>query len=149
MSVVTPNFVSYILGILCFAGAACQPFGFFGVYREKPRLFKALCAVSGLVEPEQTANKRTIRSLRINGVLVTCAILCALAIIIISAVKHSTAVDNCTALFSANSTDTTANTICNVWTWIQIGIMGLLFVLVGLCQVGLSSVPLCRGRKCH
>lgn len=74
-------------------------------------------------------------SLRINGVLVSAAVLCSLAIIIVSAAKHSTGVDNCTALFSADNTDTTANTICNIWTWIQIGIMGLLFVLVGLCQV--------------
>lgn len=76
-------------------------------------------------------------SLRINGVLVSAAVLCSLAIIIVSAAKHSTGVDNCTALFSADNTDTTANTICNIWTWIQIGIMGLLFVLVGLCQVRL------------
>ncbi|GAA5965448.1 hypothetical protein JCM8115_005754 [Rhodotorula mucilaginosa] len=115
VSVVTPSFVSYILGVLCFAVAACQPVGFFGVYRERPRLFKGF--------------------LRINGILVSAAILCSLAIIIVSAAKHSTGVDNCTALFSADNTDTTANTICNIWTWIQIGIMGLLFVLVGLCQV--------------
>lgn len=76
-------------------------------------------------------------SLRINGVLVSAAVLCSLAIIIVSAAKHSTGVDNCTALFSADNTDTTANTICNIWTWIQIGIMGLLFVLVALCQVRL------------
>lgn len=42
VSVTTPSFLSYILGVLCFAVAAGQPFGFFGVYREKPRLFKAL-----------------------------------------------------------------------------------------------------------
>lgn len=41
VSVTTPSFVSYILGVLSFAVAACQPFGFFGVFREKPRLFKS------------------------------------------------------------------------------------------------------------
>ncbi|GAA5986779.1 hypothetical protein JCM10908_000894 [Rhodotorula pacifica] len=115
VSVVTPSFVSYILGVLCFAVAACQPVGFFGVYRERPRLFKGF--------------------LRINGLLVTAAVLCALAMIVVSAAKHSTAIDNCRALFSTDDTDSTAHTICNIWTWIQIGIMGLLFVIVGLCQV--------------
>ncbi|GAA6005376.1 uncharacterized protein JCM10292_007327 [Rhodotorula paludigena] len=115
VSVTTPSFVSYILGVLSFAVAACQPFGFFGVFREKPRLFKSY--------------------LRLNGLLVTASILLALAVIIISAVKHSEGVDQCTRLFSADDTDTTANDICNIWTWIQIGIMGLLFVIVGLCEI--------------
>ncbi|BGP39012.1 hypothetical protein JCM10450v2_002969 [Rhodotorula kratochvilovae] len=115
VSVTTPGFVSYILGVLAFAVAACQIFGFFGVFREKPRLFKSY--------------------LRINGLLVSAALLLALAVIIISAVKHSTAVATCTRLFSADDTDNTANEICNIWTWIQIGIMGLLFVIVGLCEL--------------
>ncbi|GAA5821973.1 hypothetical protein JCM3770_003029 [Rhodotorula araucariae] len=115
VSVTTPGFVSYILGVLAFAVAAAQVFGFFGVFREKPRLFKSY--------------------LRINGLLVTAALLLALAVIIISAVKHTTAVQTCTRLFSADGTDTTAKGICNIWTWIQIGIMGLLFVIVGLCEL--------------
>ncbi|EGU12846.1 Proteophosphoglycan ppg4 [Rhodotorula toruloides ATCC 204091] len=114
VSVTTPSFLSYILGVLCFAVAAGQPFGFFGVYREKPRLFKAF--------------------LRINGLLVTASILLSLAIIIISAVQHSKGVDSCTMLFGTDNADSTAKNICNIWTWIQIGIMGLLFAIVALCE---------------
>ncbi|BGP23769.1 proteophosphoglycan ppg4 [Rhodotorula toruloides] len=114
VSVTTPSFLSYILGVLCFAVAAGQPFGFFGVYREKPRLFKAF--------------------LRINGLLVTASILLALAIVIISAVQHSKGVDSCTRLFGTDNADSTAKNICNIWTWIQIGIMGLLFGIVALCE---------------
>ncbi|GAA5927675.1 hypothetical protein JCM3775_006049 [Rhodotorula graminis] len=115
ISVTTPSFISYILGILCFVIAAAQLFGFIGVLRDKPRLFKSF--------------------LRINGLLVCAALLLALALIIISAVKHSAGVDQCTRLFSLDDTDSTARDICNVWTWIQVGIMGLLFVIVGLCEL--------------
>lgn len=68
----------------------------------------------------------------------------ALAFIIVSAVRHSTAVESCQALFTSdtNSGSTTsgvngdaAQGICNVWTWVQVGIMGLLFVLVALSEV--------------
>ncbi|GAA5854483.1 hypothetical protein JCM8547_004859 [Rhodosporidiobolus lusitaniae] len=115
VSVTTPSFCSYILGILCLLVAAAQPVGFFGVYREKPALFRTYS--------------------RINGVLVAAALLLALALIIISAAKHSSGVDACTRLFSQDDSDTSADTICNIWTWIQIGIMGLLFVIVGLCEI--------------
>ncbi|GAA5971930.1 hypothetical protein JCM11641_001574 [Rhodosporidiobolus odoratus] len=117
VSVTTPSFGSYVLGILCILVAVAQPIGFLGVYRERPALFKTYS--------------------RFNSLLVVLALLCALILIIVSAVKHSTGVDECVRLFSASvdDADNTAKTICNVWTWIQIGIMGLLFVIVGLCQV--------------
>ncbi|GAA6029828.1 hypothetical protein JCM8097_001067 [Rhodosporidiobolus ruineniae] len=115
VSVTTPSFCSYILGILCILVAVAQPIGFLGVYRERPKLFKTYS--------------------RFNALLVACALLLALALIIISAAKHSTAVDSCTRLFSADDADTSADSICNIWTWIQIGIMGLLFVIVALCEL--------------
>ncbi|BGP15002.1 hypothetical protein JCM10213_002855 [Rhodosporidiobolus nylandii] len=115
VSVTTPDFLSYILGVFCILVAVAQPIGFLGVYRERPALFKTYS--------------------RINALLVTVALLLSLALIIISAAKHSTGVAACTALFGADSTDDTAATICNYWTWIQVGIMGLLFVIVGLCEI--------------
>ncbi|GAA5916957.1 hypothetical protein JCM6882_005069 [Rhodosporidiobolus microsporus] len=115
VSVTTPSFCSYILGILSILVAVAQPIGFLGVYREKPALFKSYA--------------------RLNGLLVALSLLLALALIIYSAAKHSDGVDSCTRLFSEDDTDTSADSICNIWTWIQIGIMGLLFVIVGLCEV--------------
>jgi hypothetical protein len=38
-------------------------------------------------------------------------------------------------LFGTDNADSTAKNICNIWTWIQIGIMGLLFAIVALCEV--------------
>ncbi|GAA6005089.1 hypothetical protein JCM10207_008506 [Rhodosporidiobolus poonsookiae] len=115
VSVTTPSFASYILGILSIVVAVAQPVGFLGVYREKPGLFKLYA--------------------RFNALLVSASLLLALALIIVSAAQHSKGVETCTRLFSADDTDNTANSICNIWTWIQIGIMGLLFVIVGLCEI--------------
>jgi len=68
-------------------------------------------------------------------ILVLLSLLLSLAIIIISAVKHKDAIDTCQRLFSADATDDTGEGICNIWTWVQVGIMGLLFIIVGLCEV--------------
>ncbi|KAK4055753.1 hypothetical protein OIV83_000300 [Microbotryomycetes sp. JL201] len=118
IAVTVPSFAPYILGIVCMAVAVFQLFGFLGVYRDKPSMFKTYA--------------------RINTVLVTAALVIALALIIISAARHSTAVNNCVNLFADRQTSTdqvTSGTdICNVWTWVQIGIMGLLFVIVALCE---------------
>lgn len=68
----------------------------------------------------------------------TLALVVALVFIIISAARHSTAVNSCENLFAnhnSTSTVTSGTQICNIWTWVQIGIMGLLFVIVGLCEV--------------
>lgn len=88
-------------------------------------------------------------SSRFNKLLVACALILALAFIIVSAVQHNTAVANCEALFSTQtaSTNTTgpssnvtsSSGICNVWTWVQLGIMGLLFIIITLSEVSLSS----------
>lgn len=77
--------------------------------------------------------------MRFNTVLVVLALVVALVFIILSAAKHSDAVSTCENLFadrSSSQNDITSSTdICNVWMWVQIGIMGLLFVIVGLCEV--------------
>ncbi|GAA5956681.1 hypothetical protein JCM3765_005701 [Sporobolomyces pararoseus] len=116
ITVTTPNIISYILGVLSFLISFWQGIGFFGVYRDKVKLFKTYS--------------------RINTILILLALLLSLAIIIISAVKHSQAIDTCQKLFSTDATGNTAGEgICNVWTWVQVGIMGLLFLIVGLCEL--------------
>ncbi|KAM0788695.1 hypothetical protein ACM66B_002792 [Microbotryomycetes sp. NB124-2] len=118
IAVTVPSFAPYVLGIVCIAVAVFQLFGFLGVYRDKPSMFKTYA--------------------RINTVLVTAALVIALVLIILSAARHSTAVNNCENLFAnkATSTDqvTSGTDICNIWTWVQIGIMGLLFLIVALCE---------------
>ncbi|GAA5916438.1 uncharacterized protein JCM6883_006108 [Sporobolomyces salmoneus] len=115
ITVTTPNIISYVLGVLNFVITGWQLVGFFGVYRDRVKLFKTYS--------------------RINTALILLALLLSLAIIIISAVKHNTAIDTCQRLFSTDATGNTGEGICNVWTWVQVGIMGLLFVIVGLCEL--------------
>lgn len=115
ITVTTPNIISYVLGVLSFVISAWQLIGFFGVYRDKVKLFKTYS--------------------RINTILIVLALLLSLAIIIISAVRHNSAIDTCQRLFSTDATGNTGESICNVWTWVQVGIMGLLFVIVGLCEL--------------
>ncbi|GAA5836379.1 hypothetical protein JCM5353_002501 [Sporobolomyces roseus] len=116
ITVTTPNLITYVLGGLSCLIAFWQLIGFFGVYRDKVKLFKTYS--------------------RINMILVLLSLLLSLAIIIISAVKHKSAIDTCQRLFSADAaTDDTGEGICNIWTWVQVGIMGLLFVIVGLCEL--------------
>ncbi|ORY91714.1 hypothetical protein BCR35DRAFT_299000 [Leucosporidium creatinivorum] len=117
VAVSIPSYGAYILGIVCILVALFQLFGFFGVYRERPSLFKTYA--------------------RINTILVALALVIALVFIIISAARHGTAVTACEDLFASKnstSTVTSGTQICSIWTWVQIGIMGLLFVIVGLCE---------------
>lgn len=67
--------------------------------------------------------------------LVSLALVVAVAFIGLSAARHSTAVTNCEALFSTSTTNSTSTTVCGIWVWVQIGIMGLLWVLVTVCEV--------------
>lgn len=38
-----------------------------------------------------------------------------------------------------NASVSTGTAICNVWTWVQLGIMGLLFIIVALTEVSFFS----------
>lgn len=105
--------------------------------------------------PQLTVGLLSPLSARINAGLVAVAFIIALAFIILSAARHSTAMIACEALFSSqtmsNSTIggqttsldtgsvTSGTEICNIWTWVQVGIMGLLFIIVGLCEVSRTS----------
>lgn len=62
--------------------------------------------------------------------------------IIISASKHSTATTNCENDFfeMANSTTASATlnegeTLCNIFTWVDVGLMGGLWVVLAIMQV--------------
>ncbi|GAA5927971.1 uncharacterized protein JCM15063_006047 [Sporobolomyces koalae] len=115
ITITTPTIITYVLGALSLVVSAWQSVGFFGVYRDKVSLFKLYA--------------------RTNTILVGLDLLLALAIVILSAVKHNSAINQCQLLFSSDATDTTGQDICNVWTWVQVGIMGLLFVIVALCEL--------------
>lgn len=124
VAVSIPGTGSYILGALCCIVFALQGWGFFGVYKEKPATYR--------------------RYVRVNTIAVVLTFVMAMVWIVISAVRHNTATSNCMIQFIADSNDSNStlsnsvinidpstvsgHTLCSVFTWVQLGIMGGLWL---------------------
>ncbi|PPQ64373.1 hypothetical protein CVT26_002080 [Gymnopilus dilepis] len=118
----TPSFAKWILGILAYAGAAVQILGFIGVSREKPTTYR--------------------RYVTLHGLILTAGFAVAAAWIIISASRHSSAEAKCLQTFfgAANSGTGQADTLCNIFPWVDVGIMGGLWVILAAFQAYLLIV---------
>ena len=55
--------------------------------------------------------------------------------IIISATRHSTAKSKCESDFFVDSTTSEVDTLCEIFPWVDVGIMGGLWVLLAIVQV--------------
>jgi hypothetical protein len=68
----------------------------------------------------------------------------AAAWVIISASRHSTAMSNCEKTFypaASNGSNTTeGQTVCNIITWVDVGLMGGAWVFLALVQVTRLSI---------
>ncbi|KAJ7070947.1 hypothetical protein C8F01DRAFT_1108445 [Mycena amicta] len=120
---VTPSFASLVFGIVCFVAGAIQILGFFGVAQEKPTLFRYYL---------------TLHSLATTG-----AFSVALAWIILSVSRHSTAKTNCLDNFFANPTSeekTEGGVLCEVFPWVDVGVMGGLWVMMAIMHIYLYVV---------
>jgi len=78
--------------------------------------------------------------------LVGASLVVAVAFIALSAAHHSTAVTTCELLFSTDTSNTTSKTVCGVWVWVQVGVMGLLWVIITICEVSNKIKPPKRSR---
>ncbi|KAJ4001017.1 hypothetical protein F5050DRAFT_1561732 [Lentinula boryana] len=116
----TPSFAPWLLGIVCLVAGAIQVLGFLG---EKHILFR--------------------RYITFHGLIIVAAFALAAAWIIISASKHSTAESNCIADFF-NTTDSTeqseGNTLCNIFPWVDVGIMAGIWVWLAIMHIYLYIV---------
>ncbi|KAI0307796.1 hypothetical protein B0F90DRAFT_1677318 [Multifurca ochricompacta] len=112
----TPSFARWIFAIICYVGAMVQVLGFIGVAQEKPVLFKRYTALHSLV---------TVAAFSIAAVWIA-----------ISASRHSTAKSNCEQKFFTAATDLTSEgeTMCEIFPWVDIGLMGGLWVLLAISQ---------------
>lgn len=106
--------------------AGIQLVGFFGIFKEKPALFRKYIAL--------------------NSVVLYVGLSAALAFIGISAGRHQPAVDECESSFfnSGNQTttaqaDTEGEQVCNIFTWAILGITGGLWLVLFILQV--SDLP--------
>jgi hypothetical protein len=120
---IASKFVMMMLGYV-FAGV--QLVGFFGIFKEKPALFR--------------------KYVTFNSVILYVGLSAALAFIGISAGRHQPAVDQCeSSFFSSGNQTTTAQgdsegeQICNIFTWVVLGIMGGLWLVIFILQV--SDLP--------
>jgi hypothetical protein len=115
----TPSFAKWILAIVCYMAAGIQILGFIGVARERSIMYRRYVTLH---------------------VLVTVVIFALGATwIVISASRHSTAETNCVNNFFPdialnNSTTTEAKVLCDVFPWVDVGIMAGLWVFFAAVQ---------------
>ena len=56
--------------------------------------------------------------------------------IALSAARHGTAKSDCQARFFANTTEASeGDTLCNIFPWVDVGVMGGLWLLLAISQV--------------
>ncbi|QRW05977.1 hypothetical protein RhiLY_11294 [Ceratobasidium sp. AG-Ba] len=112
-----PSFAPWLLAIACYVVAGVQTLGFIGVFKEKAGLFR--------------------KYVMINSVAVLAAFGIAAAFIAISGTKHDKASSRCQRTFFATSNPSAASSnddsgegaqICEVFTWVILGLMGGLWV---------------------
>ncbi|KAG6842587.1 hypothetical protein C0991_000113 [Blastosporella zonata] len=117
----TPSFAAWVLAALCFAAAAVQLLGFIGVAREKPILFR--------------------RYITLYILITLAAFAVAAAWAVISATRHTTSKSNClTTFFPDSSTTTLADKLCEIFPWVDVGIMGGIWVVLAVLQIYLYVI---------
>jgi hypothetical protein len=137
----TPSFAPLILAILSFVAAAIQVLGFIGV--AKVSLVMLLHITPVLIRctrKEKTILYRRYVSLHCLATLATFAV--AAAWIILSATRHSTAESKCLNDFflSGDAAQTSeGNVLCNIFPWVDIGVMCGLWVVLGILHVRVST----------
>ncbi|KAA1138998.1 hypothetical protein PGTUg99_033035 [Puccinia graminis f. sp. tritici] len=107
-------------GVLCLAVGSIQALGFYGVYKEKPIIFK--------------------RYFMGNVGLIGITFLYSMILLIISSTKHQTAIDQCLLQFVSNDefVDGPSNSsrqLCSVWTWAQLAVCFFVWFLFFFSQL--------------
>ncbi|KAF4572839.1 hypothetical protein EYR36_007349 [Pleurotus pulmonarius] len=107
----TPSFAPWILAIICFVAAAIQVLGFIGAHGEKPVLFRRYVTLHILI---------TVAAFSVAAVWA-----------IISATRHSTAKQSCiTNFFPDEASRSQGDLLCEIFPWVDVGIMGGLWLLL-------------------
>lgn len=75
------------------------------------------------------------RYVTLHSMITVAAFAVAAVWIAISASRHSTAQTNCENTFFGSTTNTEGTTMCNIFGWVDVGIMGGLWVLFAIAQV--------------
>ncbi|KAH0838366.1 hypothetical protein J3R83DRAFT_6646 [Lanmaoa asiatica] len=112
----TPSFAPALFAVFCYVAAAIQILGFLGVAQEKAIMY------------------RRYVTLHTGACIAVFAI--AAVWIIISAARHSTAQSNCEATFfpASGSTSSEGRTLCDIFSWVDVGVMAAAWVFFALVQ---------------
>ncbi|KAI9508791.1 hypothetical protein F5148DRAFT_1283640 [Russula earlei] len=118
----TPSFSRWVFAIICYVGAMIQVLGFIGVVREKPILYRRYTTLHALI---------TVAAFSVAAVWIG-----------ISASRHNTAKSNCEQKFFTATSDITSEgqTMCEIFPWVDIGLMGGLWVLLAISQAYFFSI---------
>ncbi|KAH9950482.1 hypothetical protein B0H21DRAFT_723506 [Amylocystis lapponica] len=112
----TGSYASWIFAIICFVGAAFK-------YWERPIMFRRYTTLHLLV---------TLGAFSVSAVW-----------IIMSATRHSVAKSQCESDFFSQSDSITASeggVLCNIFPWVDVGIMAGLWVLLAIVQLYLYVI---------
>jgi hypothetical protein len=112
----TPSIAKWVFAIICYVGAAIQVLGFIAVHKEKPIMYRRYATLHLLV---------TLAAFAIAGVWIG-----------LSASRHAQAKSKCIAdFFKGPESTSLADTMCNIFPWVDIGIMAGLWVLLAIAQL--------------
>jgi hypothetical protein len=116
------SFTPWVLAIVCYAAAGLQVLGFLGVAREHGTLFR--------------------RYLTLHIFLTLAAFIVAGVMIGLSAGHHGDSKNRCISkFFTATSTSSSlADTLCEIFPWVDVGVMGGLWVLLAISQIYFYTV---------
>jgi len=124
----TPSFAPAILAALCFVLAATQILGVLGVMREKPKMYRWYVSL--------------------HSMFTSAAFSVAAVWIVMSAVRHSTAKDRCLAdFFGGDPESGQGDTLCTIFPWVDVGIMGGLWVILAIFHIYLLVIVSSYGKS--
>ncbi|KAI0051768.1 hypothetical protein FA95DRAFT_202621 [Auriscalpium vulgare] len=112
----SPSFAPWVLAAICYVGAAIQIIGFLGVAREQPITFR--------------------RYTTLNIMITVAAFSVAAVWIGLSAGRHNTAKANCLQKYfsSSDTFQAEGDKMCEIFPWVDVGLMGGLWVLLAITQ---------------
>ncbi|EJF67029.1 hypothetical protein DICSQDRAFT_131301 [Dichomitus squalens LYAD-421 SS1] len=119
----TPSFAKWLFAIICWIAAGVQIFGFVAVRQERPIFYR--------------------RYVTLHCLLTVAAFGVGAAWVILSATRHKQAQSKCIADFFGNTisaNNSEGQTLCDIFPWVDVGIMGGLWVLFAIVQTYLYVV---------
>lgn len=145
----TPGAAKWIFAIVCYIGAGVQVLGLIAVSKvskSSARRHSAVCNKVLSVTPQEKSVLFK-RYLSLTWFITIAGFSISVAWIIISATRHSTAQANCEndyysgpTVNNAASLASEATTVCNIFSWVDVGVMGGLWVVLLLMQVSAEDL---------